>query len=132
MPTLKTNIADLKILSENTVEIKIHEDVELNLENVKQTFEQIRTYNNAKKIKIILDLRTIQFSHIPSEVMEFMADSEYNDCQIAIAFIIEGLGQKLLANFYLKVVKPVVQSKVFTNYNEAYKWIESINENQIA
>jgi hypothetical protein len=129
---IKTDIAELKFDGQQTLEIIMLENIELTILNVKQTFEKTKSLTSGKKVKVLLDLRGLQFSYIPSEVMDYMAKSAFNKYQEAVAILIEGLGQKLLGNFYMKIVKPDVQTKVFTCNNEALKWLKSINETQNA
>lgn len=129
---IKTDIAELKFDGQHTLEIMMLENIELTILNVKQTFEKTKSLTSGKKVKVLLDLRGLQFSYIPSEVMDYMAKSAFNKYQEAVAILIEGLGQKLLGNFYMKIVKPDVQTKVFTCNNEALNWLKSINETQNA
>jgi len=46
--------------------------------------------------------------------------------KIADAFIIHTLSQKIIANFYLKIQKPVVPTKFFSNSMDAEKWLLEI------
>ena len=132
MLSIKTDIAVLNFDGQHTLEIIMCENVELTIFNVKNLFEEIRILTDSKKIKTLLDLRGLQFSYIPNEVMEYMAKNAFNKYQEAIAILIKGLGQKLIGNFYIKTLKPEVQTKVFTCNTEAQKWLKSINETQNA
>ena len=44
----------------------------------------------------------------------------------AYAIIANNLGYKIVANFYIKVVKPKGQYKVFNKFDEALAWLYSI------
>lgn len=132
MSFIKTDIAELKFDGQHTLEIIMLENIELTILNVKQTFEKTKSLTSGKKVKVLLDLRGLQFTYVPSEVMDYMAKSAFNKYQQAVAIIIEGLGQKLLGNFYTKIVKPEVTTKVFTCNKEAIAWLNSINETQNA
>ena len=132
MSFIKTDIAELKFDGQHTLEIIMLENIELTILNVKQTFEKTKSITCGKKVKVILDLRGLQFTYVPSEVMDYMAKSAFNKYQQAVAIIIEGLGQKLLGNFYTKIVKPEVKTKIFTCNKEAIVWLNSINETQNA
>ena len=41
----------------------------------------------------------------------------------ADAFVIQSIAQKLLANFYIKMVRPERPTKFFTSKDEARKWL---------
>ena len=64
------------------------------------------------------------FNHIPKETMQYLSKNPYNKYQIAAAILIEGLGLKLIGNFYLKVYKPEVNTKLFLVEETAKKWLK--------
>jgi len=116
---------------ENLLFIKIKENLELTVPNVILNNEQIYKVLGEKVTKVLFDIRHLQFTHIPRDVLNYIADSPYGKYQESEAFVISGLGQKLLANFYLKVIKPKVKSKFFTNFQSALQWLEVENTNYI-
>ena len=63
------------------------------------------------------------YSNIESDAREYMATFESTRFSTAEAFVISSVGQKILANFYLKVNKPTVPTKIFTNLNSAVEWL---------
>jgi hypothetical protein len=91
--------------------VKIKEDADLTVSNIILNNEQSFAVPGEKVTKAVFDVRHLQFTHISKEVLNYVADSPFGKYQESEAFIISGLGQKLMANFYLKVVKPKVNSK---------------------
>ena len=55
----------------------------------------------------------------------FSASEEGSKYSLAEAFVVKSLSQRLIANFYVKVNKPPIPSKVFNSEKEAIKWLES-------
>jgi hypothetical protein len=47
---------------------------------------------------------------------------------LADAIVVESLAHKLIANFYLKINKPLVPTRVFSNTKEAEKWLLSFKK----
>lgn len=45
--------------------------------------------------------------------------------KMADAFVIESMSQKIVANFYMKVNRPIVPTQFFTSQTEALKWLKS-------
>ncbi len=43
------------------------------------------------------------------------------------ALLVNNMPSKLLAGFYIKYHKPADPTKIFTNFDEALKWIRSLN-----
>lgn len=126
MKFLQTDISDLEFDEKDFLQIIIKENSELTIENVTQHFETVRLFTESKKVICLLDLTKIKFTHISSEVLNYMANNSYDQYQKAVALIIEGLGQKILGNFYLRVVKPKVQTKMFTDKNEGVNWLKKM------
>ena len=116
---------------ENLLFVKIKKDHEINIPNLILNNEQTYKYLGEKIYKAVFDVRHLQFTHISKEALNYIADSPYGKYQSAEAFIISGLGQKLIANFYLKVTKPKVKSKFFTNFETALEWIETEKSEKI-
>ncbi|CAG5076285.1 DUF7793 family protein [Parvicella tangerina] len=63
---------------------------------------------------------------IPSkEVREFVASEKRSELVIADAFVVNSLPQKLVANLFIKINKPVRPTKVFSNFDEACEWAKT-------
>ena len=121
----KTVISDSYYFDENNLlVVKVNTDPELTLSNLDLNNQQTKEKLGEKVYKAIFDIRQLQFTHISPEVLNYVADSPYGKYQSFEAFIIKGMGQKLLANFYMKVTKPKVNSRFFTNLDEAFEWLE--------
>ncbi len=114
---------------DNLLFVKIKEDPDLTIQNTIINNEQTHATLGEIICKVILDVRHLQFTHIPREVLNYVADSPYGKYQLAEAILISGLGQKLIANFYLKVIKPKVNSKIFTSLLSALEWHDIENKN---
>lgn len=72
----------------------------------------------------ITDLREMAFEHIAKDVSEYAANQNpFLKYQLKNAIIVEGLGQKLLGNFYLNVIRSGRPTKLFTTYNSALNWV---------
>ncbi len=41
----------------------------------------------------------------------------------ARAMVIKQLGQRILANFYIKIQEPMIPTKIFNNYEDALNWL---------
>ncbi len=63
-----------------------------------------------------------KFVIMDKEVMAFVKN-EANKYGKADAFVIQSLPQKIIGNFYLKVVKPSVPTRLFNSEDEAVEWL---------
>lgn len=114
--------------TENLLYVKLKGDEEITLEKIVLHNEQSLFTLGEISTKTIYDVRNIEFSHIPREVLKYVSDSPHGKYQSEEAFILSGLGQKILANFYLKVMKPKVKTKMFVTLKDALNWLEIKNQ----
>jgi hypothetical protein len=69
--------------------------------------------------------RTKKFS---KEARDFLAGEKGVERVIAAALVIDSMLTATLANFFLKVNKPMVATKLFTNEEEAMQWLKTIKK----
>jgi hypothetical protein len=110
--------------ADNLQYIKLKEDAELTLPNLILNNEQSFEALGERRTRIIYDVRNILFNHISREVLHYIGDNPYKRLVAAEVFLISGLGQKLLANFYMKTLKPNHSSQILTTLEEALQWHE--------
>ena len=58
------------------------------------------------------------------KTVRYMGTEEANRLTIADAFVINSLPQRIMANFYLNVVKPLKPTKFFKTEEEAFSWLK--------
>ena len=116
------------IIHNNCVEISINADATFDLPIVEQHFEEVYTVIKNPYQKSIIDFSKISFLLIPKESMEYMASNKFTCNKSSLAIIINGLPQKLIGNFYLKMMKPKRKTKFFMLKQDALKWLNTINE----
>lgn len=112
----------------NLLYVRFKANTDVSLENVILSNEQTLEALGEKSTKTIYDVRNLEFSHIPREVLNYIADSPHGKYQQSEAFIISGLGQKLMANFYLKVMAPKVPTRMFNTFQSSLEWLEIQNK----
>ncbi|HWY34367.1 MAG TPA: hypothetical protein VNX68_06950 [Nitrosopumilaceae archaeon] len=64
-----------------------------------------------------------ELSTTNTELMRYLAKEDSNPYSVADAFVINSLNQKMLANFYLKMVQPSRPTQFFMNEHEAVIWL---------
>jgi hypothetical protein len=120
------------IINNNCVEITINADATFDLPIVVQHFEEIYAVIKKPYQKSIVDFSKISFIFIPKESMEYMANNKYTCDNSLLAIIINGLPQKLIGDFYLKMMKPKRKTKFFMFKQDAIEWLNTINEKATA
>ena len=75
-----------------------------------------------KKLPILIDAN--DFINLTPEARELIRKLEHIAPIYKRAVVIRSLGQRLLANFYVKFHKPIVSTKIFESYDYALKWLK--------
>ena len=113
----KANILFFRIKKEQTVDVP----------EIKEMLENVQEFMGPVKHYAVLDLDGNLTTS--SEARRVYADSEYvQKHRIATAVIVKSLSAKLIANFFINVTKPKVNTKLFTNESEAVNWIETLEK----
>ena len=68
------------------------------------------------------------FSDVEPEVREWAADSSGNYYTHCDAIVIRNLAQKIMADFYIKINKPKMPTKIFYSTDKAIAWVKEIQE----
>ena len=58
------------------------------------------------------------------EMMRYVGKNENDPYSKADAFVIKSISQRIVGNFYLKIIKPERPTRLFNDKEEAYKWIK--------
>jgi hypothetical protein len=66
---------------------------------------------------------------IDDGIREYLSSLSRKQSKIAEAFVIRNLSQRILANFYVRVLRPGCPSEVFEREDEAVKWVQMYCKN---
>jgi hypothetical protein len=113
-------------------EMFLREDgiVQVNTKNHTYTLQNLKDINAAQKkinggIRRPLLVIAAPYANIDSDAREFAASVESTKHSAAEAFVINSLGHRIIANFYLKVNKPGVPTRFFSDVADAVKWLQT-------
>jgi hypothetical protein len=104
------------------IENKIKDEVTLDKEGVLEMKRANMSLAQGQKYATIV---TVGFlSGITKEARELMATEEFIQDAVAKGLIVETLGHRIAANFYMRVNKPVMLTRVFKSREEALRWVQ--------
>lgn len=64
-----------------------------------------------------------------TEARQIYADAEYiQKYRMADAFLVKSLSVRLIANFFIKVTKPKINTRLFTEETSAVNWLETLKK----
>lgn len=78
---------------------------------------------------LVADVRNLKY--VDSEALKYLASEEAVQFVSAIAIIKETPIQNLFANFYLKLNKPRVPTRLFSTKDKALRWVELFKEKML-
>jgi hypothetical protein len=121
---ITTRTADIFIDENNILQIIIHKDVTIDYEDAIDNALVIKSLtNNAPSLKLI-DMRLN--CSIDKKAEKFVKSNEVKYKTIARAIIKGSVLNRLVISFFVKINKPETPTRIFTDYNEAYKWLLSM------
>lgn len=94
---------------------------EVNLEIAKIGAKVRIEYSNNVSYPCLFDIRLL--GSMTKEARDYLADKG-NELVIASALLVESTIIRVIANFFITVNKPKNPTRIFTNENEAIKWLE--------
>ncbi len=122
---IETDLAAICIRSDGIMCTHVKVDYEIGLEDAENIYELSIKIGLGK---VYPNLFTLEKFAIPSnEVRLFMTSPKRIAVTSADAFIVSSLPQKILANFYLKINKPPIPSKMFYEVEAAIKWLKKFS-----
>lgn len=113
--------SELFILESGIIENQIYPDVLLEGQDVLLIKEA--TIKIAQGRTHALLVSAGENSSITKEGREISADSRYNGSNIASAFVIQSLAQRIIGNFYLTVNSPSITTRLFNDREKALVWL---------
>ena len=123
MRNLITETEFIKIESEEGIIIGTLKVDTLDIDLAKKIVALRLDVTEKKDYPTLINMRsTKKFS---KEARDFLASEKGAERVIAAALVIDSMLTATLANFFLKVNKPMVATKLFTNEEEAMKWLNT-------
>ena len=101
-----------------------------NIDQVKQMVDLRLKVTQEDPYLFLVNIKNVK--KISKEVRDFLASEKGAERVIAAAIITGSMITAIFANFFLKVNKPAVITKLFAEEDEAIKWLKTQNKDKIA
>lgn len=100
---------------------EIIDNMELEKEDVLENFEASQKLTKGKPyISLVI---TAPFTNITKEAREATNQAHYYEHTIAQALVVKTLAQRIMGNFLISLYKKYCPQRIFTNRDEAVKWL---------
>lgn len=123
LQTKSISIADLSLLNKEFIRVEVKPNSEIEPHHLSEILE---AYNELVGPDQKFSLLTIlpEDLYVSPETKKLWAAPDRSDRKTTEAFVINGLGLKLLANFVLKFHKPAHNTRYFNSEEKALAWLE--------
>lgn len=114
-------------LDDNIVRIRYKESgEEIELKQAKQHTVAIAKLQNGRPCHLIINFLNSQII-ISNEARNYFAHNKrHAELRLSQAIVIDGLAQKIVGNFYKNFHRPDCPVELFSNEEDAIKWIHSL------
>jgi len=119
---LKNEFVTIKLIKQGIVENLIHEYVELDVYQVEQIKEMNIRLTGGKPYAVLVNADIS--ATVTREARELTASKAFVRNTVAKALLINGVSQRIIANFYIRFNQPAIQTQVFTDREKAIEWLE--------
>ena len=125
MRKIFTRTAEIKLISNNIIKISLIKEIEMEENDVVENYLACEKLTKGKKYSYIVNGNNFSSS---AAAKAFATRLKSSNGIIAEAFICSSFTNKLLGNFYIKLNKPTVPTKIFTKEINAIKWLRNLQK----
>lgn len=113
---------EIERLSDDIVRFKLTRDIYLTIE---MAMEMVEVCKKLCPDRIYKSLKIVNYKmQLQEEVVDFLASDSRKNMISMEAVVVNSVTLKLFGNFYLKIKRPVIKTRVFDNETNALKWLK--------
>jgi hypothetical protein len=110
--------------------IRYDNELNVTLEMAQQITAEVEKYFGATELAVVHSAGTL--TTIEPGVREYLSSNARYAHKVAEAIVVKNLGQRIIANFYLRISRPACPTEVFTTEEEAITWVKMFCRNSDA
>ena len=122
--TLTTKISTVQVMDNGILHVNIKPNSVIIVDDINELLDATHKIGNGQKFKKLITLGEYTLADL--DAIKLFSSEEGSKYKIAEAFVINGLAQCILVNFYMYVIKPLTPVKLFTNETDAQNWLLSL------
>jgi hypothetical protein len=122
MNRLRFSKGEARLLEDGVIENVIFDYASLECEDV-LTFRDFNQTLAKKNNPYVVLVESGVYTSISEQARKLLASREFKQFVVAKALIAQNFAQELVINFYLRVNKPAIETKLFTKRTAALQWL---------
>lgn len=120
---IKTKNVTILLLRPGIIENIIHDHATLEKEDILEMKQINKQLTAGLPYVVLIDSGT--YTDITKEARELIASQEFGEKTIAKALFVRSLGHRIVGQFYIKINKPYINTKIFADREKAIEWLAS-------
>lgn len=118
---IEIHCARIRLINSSLVENVIIDYTSIDTEDVLKIKKVNLQLTDGKPYAVLVDSGL--FTSITKEARELIASAEFAQKTIAKAILVHSLGHRIVGEFYIKINKPLIKTKIFANRDKAIEWL---------
>jgi len=103
----------------------LNDDQEIGVDEMQEMVGYVEDFIGNRKHRALVNFSDNVMG--TAEARKLYATNPYiKEFRIADAFLVKSVSVRIIANFFIKVIKPQVKTKLFSDKEEAIEWLEKI------
>ena len=123
---LQTSTARMRLLSNGIIHYTHFPNADIDVEQHLENHHALIELAGATKRLILHD--SSEMLHITFEARQKIRELEPVCPVLARAIVTNSIGIKLFINFYIRMNKPEIRNKIFSNYEDAVNWLLQVSK----
>ncbi len=121
MSEIEINIGNLRKCDNGIIRLALNDNVDIQERDIYELSEANQKLAEEERYSLLVV--SGKYSTVTPEARELAASESFSTRRIALAFVTDDLAQRLLVNFFIKFNKPNTPTKLFSNEDDAKKWL---------
>lgn len=114
--------ADVRLREDGIVHMDIKDEIQVTVDIIREINKAVEKMGGGKKYPNLITAG--RYTSITKEARDFAASEEANIYTLADAYVLQAFHQKILGNFFVKVIKPLNPVRFFDDEKEAVEWLK--------
>jgi len=118
----ETDVYTIRILAPQIFENFVKDKAILDVDGVRAVKKANMELANGKPYAFLAAIG--EFSEVTKAAKTLLSSKELSVNTVAKALLIQSLSDRIMVNFYMKINKPIVKTKAFTDRKLAIEWLK--------
>lgn len=118
----KTSNVTIRVIESNIFHNYVHEHATVTVKNILEVKNINLNLSNGEPYALLISKG--EFSIVPPKVRELVSSNKFVGNTVAKALLSRCVADKIIGQFYIKINKPAIKTKLFTNKEKAISWLK--------